>query len=220
MSPKSKDDSRLPFILIAASFVIYLLWQFVIQPIILWVQGNWVTSIIILATIIILAILAVILYFKYRSPVSSVEQKTKDNSVVYNIASSPMSLEQFQHYIMNLHWREFELYINDLFGKLNFQVTATQSTRDGGIDVKASRTDELGIKHDYIIQCKHYENSPIGRPVLQQLWGNMTDSTPHRMGIIVCTSRLTKDAKEFAETHNIPDWDIDYLYKRYLEDMK
>ena len=71
MSPKSEGDSRLIYILIAAAFVIYLLWKFVIPPVIIWIQQsiswiqmNWVLIVIILATICILFIVGLILYFR------------------------------------------------------------------------------------------------------------------------------------------------------------
>lgn len=212
MSRKKYNDSRPFWIIVAIVFGGYLLWHFLIQPAIIWVQGNWQTIIIILAIIILLAILAIIIYFKYRS---SDGNKDIVNYGGDGSTSSPMSLEQFQDYFRAIHWTEFESQIADLLTKLNFQVILTQPSRDHGIDVIASKTDELGITYDYIIQCKQYENTPVGEPVLQQLLGNMHDTKPPRKGIIVCTSRLTKGAKEFADRNGIVNWDIDFLYQLY-----
>lgn len=216
MSPKLKGNSNLPYILIGGTFVLYLIIKLAIPQVTIWVQANWILTIAILAIAVILSILGVILYFKNRSAASYVEKRAK---AINKAAPRPMSREQFEQWVMAKTPYQFESYILDLLQKRNFQATQTPISRDHGIDVKASYTSELGITHHYIFQCKQYKDTPVGEPALTQLLGSMNDIIPHRTGIIVCTSRLTKGAQEFAERHAITSWDIDFLYQQHLVDV-
>jgi HJR/Mrr/RecB family endonuclease len=218
MSPKLKGNSNLPYILIGGTFVLYLIVKLAIPQVTIWVQANWVLTIAILAIAVILSILGVILFFKNRSSALPVQKKVK---AINKSASNAKSREQFEQWIMAKTPSDFEVYIRDLLIKRNFQAIQTSYSHDHGIDVIASKTDEsLGIEHHYIIQCKLYGYNPVGRPVLQQLRGNMATTKPTPMGIIVCTSRLTRDAEDYAKENNIGFWGIDYLYERYIEEMK
>lgn len=83
MSPKLKGNSNLPYILIGGTFVLYLIIKLAIPQVTIWVQANWVLTIAILAIAVILSILGVILYFKYRplGVKKAEEYKVEDNSV-------------------------------------------------------------------------------------------------------------------------------------------
>jgi hypothetical protein len=66
MSPKLKGNSNLPYILIGGTFVLYLIIKLAIPQVTFWVQANWVLTIIILATLIMLSILGIVLYLRHR----------------------------------------------------------------------------------------------------------------------------------------------------------
>jgi len=218
MSPKLKGNSNLPYILIGGTFVLYLIIKLAIPQVTIWVQANWVLTITILAIAVILTILGVILYFKNRSSASSVDKKAIAHNEVNSFAFTPWSREHFEQWLMAKTPYQFEEYIRNLLTKRGFQAIQTSYSHDHGIDVIASKT-ELGIRHDYIFQCKQYKDTHVSEPVLVQLFGNMNAGPSHRMGIIVSTSRLTNAAQEFAERHAITNWDIDFLYQQYLKEV-
>ncbi|MBN1374903.1 MAG: restriction endonuclease [Dehalococcoidia bacterium] len=127
-------------------------------------------------------------------------------------AQGDTPLDQFKKRLMDGGWREFEIYIKDLFQKMGFQAIATQPTKDGGIDVTAYKFDELGTKIDYIIQCKLYQDgNRVRERELRELWGMMQEKRSH--GIMICTGGFTRDAKEFAkEPRSIACWGIEDLF--------
>ncbi|MBM3155490.1 MAG: restriction endonuclease [Chloroflexi bacterium] len=134
--------------------------------------------------------------------------------------SKGMSFEQFRSYIMNMHWRDFELYIGNILRKMNFQdVDITPASRDHGIDVKAHKQDELGVESDYIIQCKLYQSSRVGEPDITQLFGDMHLVNPHPKGIVVSPSGFTKGAQDLAQRCGIALWDIYFLYELYKRSL-
>ena len=89
--------------------------------------------------------------------------------------------------------REFEFEIGKVYSRLGYQTKVTKRSGDGGVDVIATKDNEI-----VYIQCKHYgENTHLGAPELQAFWGCCSGNGINK-GVMVCTSGLTKDAQAFA----------------------
>lgn len=74
--------------------------------------------------------------------------------------------------------------------------SVTGKSGDGGID-GIIKEDKLGL--DVVcVQAKRYDNSPVGRPTVQQFVGSM-DLHRAKKGVILTTSVFTKDAIDFVK---------------------
>lgn len=102
---------------------------------------------------------------------------------------------------------EFERYVGDLLRRLGWSVEATARSRDGGVDLKARKVDQVGVEMTLYVQCKNHR-SPTGVDVIRELRGVLD---PHVQGVVVCPSGFTQEAKDFAEDRGIALWDADYL---------
>ena len=72
---------------------------------------------------------------------------------------------------------DFEVLVGMLFEKMGFNTRITPSSNDRGVDVIAVK--ETGLSCEKIaIQCK-LVNSPVGRPVLQQLLGVLSENSSY-----------------------------------------
>jgi len=93
--------------------------------------------------------------------------------------------------------RKFEELIAELFRDFGYQVLLTPQTRDGGCDIRAFRKDSVG-ELLYLIECKRYKASrPVSVDLVRGLYG-LSQSENASCGVLVTTSRFTKDAREFA----------------------
>jgi hypothetical protein len=91
-----------------------------------------------------------------------------------------------------LNPKEFEQLVGRLFSAMGFATRVTQYSRDGGVDVVATRESGASIQK-LAIQCK-YQSSPVGRPVLQQLLGVLSADPSYSQGIIVTNADASRDA--------------------------
>lgn len=71
--------------------------------------------------------------------------------------------------LLSLRPDEFEYLIGALFAKMGYHVTVTKASRDGGVDVEATRKDPGG-RALILIQCKKHE-STIRVSAIRQLMG-------------------------------------------------
>lgn len=94
---------------------------------------------------------------------------------------------------------EFESKIACLYEALGFGTRITPSSRDGGIDIIASRTTPGGGTEKLAIQCKRNARSNIvGRPIVQNLLGVIARDRSFTKGVLVTTSDFTSDCRLFA----------------------
>ena len=100
--------------------------------------------------------------------------------------------------VLSLSTYGFELYCRDLFQQLGFRAVATRPTADEGVDVTL---DAPGVGRG-LAQCKRWASTPVGRPVVQQLYGQMI-RTGATFGYVITTSRFTREAREWARTTRI-----------------
>ena len=125
------------------------------------------------------------LEFDLPEPILSIyEHILNDPSFVYKISSY-----------------EFENFVAEVYHKHGFNVSVTPRTHDGGRDVIA--TSELaGISYLTYFQCKHpTQNRPVDVDVLRSLYGVMQRDRIDK-GVIVTTSRFTKDCIKEAQLYN------------------
>jgi HJR/Mrr/RecB family endonuclease len=105
---------------------------------------------------------------------------------------------------------EFEEYVKGLLERRGWRVETTPPTRDGGIDLIASRVIDMGGEITLYIQCKNYV-SPAGVEVIRQLNGVLPIHRSGARGVVVCPSGYTADARSFARDRGITLWDREHL---------
>ena len=76
---------------------------------------------------------------------------------------------------------EFEEYVKELLERRGWRVETTPPTRDGGIDLIAKRSVDMGTESTLYIQCKNYA-SPAGVEVVRQLNGVLPKHHPGSHG--------------------------------------
>lgn len=93
----------------------------------------------------------------------------------------------------------------DLLSKIGYKVKTTPISRDGGIDLIASKEDTLGISQELFIQCKDYAK-PVGVSVVRELIGSLPkEGNP--IAILISPSGVTSDARQAAALGNVSVWD-------------
>lgn len=87
----------------------------------------------------------------------------------------------------------FEHLCKTLFANQGYKVRHVGEQSDGGVDLLVSKD---GVRS--VVQCKRYSRSPVGRPVLQQLYGTFEDERA-KHGFLITTSYFSRPAREFAK---------------------
>lgn len=104
--------------------------------------------------------------------------------------------EQPREIFLNLNHKDFEKLVASLYQEIGYEVTLTQSSYDGGIDIKAERRIPT-LKEKIIIQCKNYSsNIPVDE--VRKLLGVLA-STKATKGVLVTSSDFTKESIKFAK---------------------
>jgi len=87
--------------------------------------------------------------------------------------------------------------VAQLYEKQGYIVEHRGGSHDEGIDILAERIS-AGARERVVIQCKHQQTN-VGRPILQQLWGIVSNDPSFTRGDLVSTSGFTSEAKQFAQ---------------------
>ena len=87
----------------------------------------------------------------------------------------------------------------------SWKVERTPLSRDGGVDLVATRTDEVGLTNQVYVQCKDHAR-PVGVDVVRELAGVLPPGEPIR-GILASPSGVTADAARHAKLRQITVWD-------------
>ena len=85
----------------------------------------------------------------------------------------------------------------------------TQQSRDGGVDLIASRVDEVGLEQTIYVQCKDHAR-PVGVEVVRELIGILPVAQPTQ-AILAARSGVTSDARVLAERRGVKIWDEEAL---------
>jgi restriction endonuclease Mrr len=120
-----------------------------------------------------------------------------DERLISELYNDPAQLKTIDRH-------RFEQLIAQLFHGFGYDVELTKRTRDGGKDIIAiSRRD---FESKYLIQCKRPEpGNAVAVTTVRELYGIKVDDQATK-GIIVTTTHLTKDAREFIEKHR---WELE-----------
>jgi len=91
--------------------------------------------------------------------------------------------------------RELEVLVAALYKKMKYEVSLTPPKRDGGRDVVAT-SKKAGRSEHVLIEVKHHKK-PIGVKIARELLGVVSSEKANK-GIIVCTSKYTRGAKDLS----------------------
>lgn len=125
--------------------------------------------------------------------------------------------QQYLEQLMISPPKRFEELIATLVEKMGYtDVDVCGGPADGGVDIRATKTDEWGHKHAVVIQAKRYKHR-VPPSYIQQMAGVMkyaqcTD------GLIITTSDFSPKAKQLAEhDHSLKLIDGNTLVDKLVE---
>ncbi len=95
---------------------------------------------------------------------------------------------------------EFEDAVCKLFNAFGYNLSVTQRSKDGGIDLDGLQGG-LG-RARVVVQCKRY-SSPVGVSAVRELFGVVSDDPEIAEGFLVTTSTFTQEAQAFARGKRI-----------------
>jgi SNF2 family DNA or RNA helicase len=96
--------------------------------------------------------------------------------------------------------QDFEAAVALLYEELGFGTRVTPPSRDGGVDIVASRSTTGGGSEKYAIQCKRYDRQRnVGSPEVRELLGFLARDRSFTKGVLVTTSDFTPDCRKFVE---------------------
>ena len=112
---------------------------------------------------------------------------------------------------------DFEALVELLFQKMGYHTRLTPASNDRGVDVIAIK--ETGLSCEKIaVQCK-LVSSPVGRPVLQQLLGVLSEDPSYSRGYVVTNNRMSREAvaylKENGRLAAIEGHDLENLIRQH-----
>ena len=114
------------------------------------------------------------------------------NQISANVLKVRKSLEED---LLKFNPYQFERLCGYLLVIMGFEnVIVTQSTSDGGIDVKAELQIGNVIRINFAVQIKRYEKN-VGVRAVRELRGSLN---AHEIGLIITTSDFSKPAKREA----------------------
>lgn len=90
-----------------------------------------------------------------------------------------------------------------------WSVERTPRSRDGGIDLIASRTDEVGIEQKLYVQCKDHAR-PVGVDVVRELMGVLPADRSVRP-VLAAPAGVTTHAAQEADQRGVRIWDAAML---------
>ena len=105
--------------------------------------------------------------------------------------------------IKEMSWSDFEteilyflLHLGYGKGVIN-AVKVTQRSRDGGIDGYI-KCDDLGVERIFF-QAKKWDETHVSVKTIREFVGSMAVQSGVKFGVLVTTSKFTKDARKYAE---------------------
>lgn len=135
--------------------------------------------------------------FSQFDPTQPVAQNQNIIQIVSLIELKAIEIAGDPRKLFTLSSKEFEELIAEVIGKFGFEVELTKQTRDGGRDIIAINHHFASVK--YLVECKRYApTNTVGISVVQRLHGVRVAEGATK-GLVVTTSRFTKQAKIFME---------------------
>jgi len=105
---------------------------------------------------------------------------------------------------------EFEQYVRGVLERRGWTVIGTPGSRDGGVDLIATRSVDVAGETTLYVQCKNHA-APVGVEVVRELNGVLPKHQPGSRGVAVCPSGFTADARAFAGDRGIVLWERAHL---------
>jgi hypothetical protein len=96
----------------------------------------------------------------------------------------------------NMSGEQFEVLVEEIYKAEGYAVRRTGRSHDAGIDLIAERRTASG-REIVVVQCKN-QAAPVGRPVVQQLWGVVQHDPRITQGHLVTSSSFAWPASRFA----------------------
>jgi restriction endonuclease Mrr len=104
--------------------------------------------------------------------------------------------------IFSINHRRLEEVVARLLEGRGWDVEITPATRDGGLDIFASKDNsDLGRLLCLVEVKQRQPEKSIGVGVVRSLFGTLCDHQANK-GILVTTSHFSKDAEQFQERHH------------------
>jgi SNF2 family DNA or RNA helicase len=100
---------------------------------------------------------------------------------------------------------EFEDRCARVLEARGWHVERTPRSRDGGIDLIADRTDEVGLSQTLYVQCKDHAR-PVGVETVRELLGVLPTTHPTQ-AVLAARSGVTADARALADKRGVHIWD-------------
>ncbi len=100
---------------------------------------------------------------------------------------------------------ELEERCANLLEHRGYRVERTARSRDGGVDLIAARTDEVGIEQRLYVQCKDHAR-PVGVEVVRELIG-VLPADQNVVAVLASPAGVTADARKTADDRNVFIWD-------------
>jgi len=123
------------------------------------------------------------------SRVVRISMEETNAELVKYLAANPEKMRE-------LSPRKFEELVADMWRNQGFDVTLTNRTRDGGMDVIAVQKSGVGTLM-FIVECKRYAaHNKVGVEVVRGLYG-VVEQKRATQGIIATTSYFTKGVTDF-----------------------
>jgi hypothetical protein len=132
----------------------------------------------------------------WRAPAAGVDQRLEQTSS--DKTPSAWSLQL----IRMLEWKRFEELAAAYFRAKGYRVEPTGPGPDGGIDFYLYARDVNPPKLLSVAQCKAWNSGSIGVRHIRELFGIMNDAGCP-LGIFICTTSFTPEARRFAEGKRI-----------------
>jgi hypothetical protein len=104
---------------------------------------------------------------------------------------------------------ELEARSATLLRKLGWTVETTPRSRDGGVDLIATRMDQTGIEECLYVQCKDHARA-VGVEVVRELLGVLPATRVVRP-VLVSPAGVTSDAARLARERNVLIWNEERL---------
>jgi HJR/Mrr/RecB family endonuclease len=131
---------------------------------------------------------------KLESPIIQLDFSKISEELTSYLLNNPKAMHEISP-------RKFEELVAYIMEKHGYEVTLTQPTRDGGIDIFALKNEGFGNILT-IVDCKKYsKNNPVGIAAVRGMYGTLqVENASH--GMIATTSRFTRDASALAQEYS------------------
>ena len=102
--------------------------------------------------------------------------------------------QQIIQWLRKMSPKDFEIYIADLFDRLNYKTQVVGGSHDGGIDVIAEKDGVVNY-----IQCKKFITQQVTVGAMRDFYGALANKLTTGKGYFITTNVFTLEAEQFAE---------------------